>query len=167
MSQVLHEGWLQKKGTGGDLLGRDSWKNRYAFLVLATNADLNQEIEVPLLLIYRNTSVTMPSNIIPLDSAVVMTRGEQLQQQGQNKTVFDIVQARQSKYIPCSDTKQTRRSFTAPGDETKDWVETINSVLIEFEKRRAIHKKNNTTNHASASNTVQQEWPNLDFPESR
>lgn len=163
VTRVLHEGWLEKKGTGSDVLGRDGWKKRYAFLVLATNTDLKQEVEVPLLLIYRNTSVTMPSNIIPLDSAVVITGAEQLQQQVENEVTFDIVQAKQSKFFPCVDDKKKRRCFAAPRDEGKNWVQTINFALIEFEKRRAFHRRSGTKKHIWVSNSIQQ-WPSLVSP---
>mmetsp|Transcript_37532 Transcript_37532/g.82192 ORF Transcript_37532/g.82192 Transcript_37532/m.82192 type:complete len:381 (+) Transcript_37532:192-1334(+) len=163
VTRVLREGWLEKKGTGSDLLGRDCWKKRYAFLVLAKNTDLKQEVEVPLLLIYRNTSVTMPSNIIPLDSAVVITGAEQLQQQPENEVTFDIVQAKQSKFFPYGDDKEKRRCFAAPRDEGKNWVQMINFALIQFEKRRAFHRRNGTKQHTLVSNTIQQ-WPSLVSP---
>ena len=159
VTSLLKEGALYKRGSGGDILGREGWKHRHACLVLAKNQQI-QSIEVPILLIYRNNSATMPSNIIPLDSAVVMaTPGNQsdleIAESSTNMANFDIVQAKKSLFFSDSVTPEPHssastvvasRSFAASKDEADAWVEKINTTLLQFEKRKAqagifVHKK--------------------------
>jgi len=158
---LLKEGALYKRGSGGDILGREGWKHRHACLVLAKNEEISQSIDVPILLIYRNNSATMPSNIIPLDSAVIMaTPGNQsddveITESSTNMANFDIVQAKKSLFFSDSVTPEiyrststvvASRSFAASKDEADAWVEKINTTLLQFEKRKAqagifVHKK--------------------------
>lgn len=147
---VLKQGWLYKRGTGSDMLGREGWKHRYAYLVLATNQQTSHNIEVPIILIYRNDSATMPSNIIPLDSAVVMampngqadTEINEASLPAKQRALFHIIQAKRSRFFADDDVTQTSavaasRSFAASKEEAGKWVEKINTHLIHFEKRKA------------------------------
>ena len=99
----------------------------------------------------------MPSNIIPLDSAVVMATQSDVEiaESSTNMANFDIVQAKKSLFFPDSDTPESHksnstvvasRSFAASKDEADAWVEKINTTLLQFEKRKAqagifVHKK--------------------------
>ena len=154
---LLKEGALYKRGSGGDILGREGWKHRHACLVLAKNEEISKSIDVPILLIYRNNSATMPSNIIPLDSAVVMATQSDVEitESSTNMANFDIVQAKKSLFFSDSDTPEiyrststvvASRSFAASKDEADAWVDKINTTLLQFEKRKAqagifVHKK--------------------------
>lgn len=138
---VLKQGWLYKRGTGSDMLGREGWKHRYAYLVLATNQQASHTTEVPILLIYRNDSATMPSNTIPLDSAVVMAMPNGHTDIETNETSlvakqrFDIIQAKKSVFDDA--VAAASRSFAANKEEADAWVNKINTTLIQFEKRKA------------------------------
>lgn len=147
---VLKQGWLYKRGTGSDVLGREGWKHRHAYLVLATNQQTSHTIEVPILLIYRNDCTTMPSNIIPLDSAVVMatpnghadTEINEASSSAKQRALFHIIQAKRSRFFADDDVTQTSavaasRSFAANKEEADAWVDKINTTLIQFEKRKA------------------------------
>ena len=151
---VLKQGWLYKRGTGSDMLGREGWKHRYACLVLATNQQTSHNIEVPILLIYRNDSATMPSNIIPLDSAVVMalpnghTDAEinMASLPAKQLALFHVIQAKRSRFFSDDDVTQTSavaasRSFAANKEEANAWCLAINTQLIQFEKRKAQEAK--------------------------
>lgn len=139
---ILREGWLHKKGSGGDLLGRQDWKKRYAYLTLVSNSR-HPETEFPVFLVYRNDATSTPSTIIPLDSAVVLTTGELIEMNSDTEShrenvTFEIVQAKASKLTGATEGKKNvaRRSFAAPKEETNAWAEAINLALIQFEKRR-------------------------------
>jgi hypothetical protein len=144
---VLKQGWLYKRGTGGDVLGREGWKRRYAFLALATNRQTRHAIEVPVLLIFRNDSSTMPSNLIPLDSAVVMAMPssrypDDAETKGTSpKQCFDVIQAKKSRFfsddVALTSAIVASRSFAASKDEANAWVDKINTALLQFEKRKA------------------------------
>mmetsp|Transcript_16056 Transcript_16056/g.46098 ORF Transcript_16056/g.46098 Transcript_16056/m.46098 type:complete len:370 (-) Transcript_16056:130-1239(-) len=175
---VMKEGWIYKRGTGGDILGRDGWKRRYAFLVLARNQQISQAIEVPVLLIYRNNSATMPSNIIPLDAAVVMaTPGKQAQVEIEigSSTSFDVLQVKKSRFFSDDVTSETNRStstvvasrsFAANKDEADAWVDKINTTLLQFEKRKAgiisVHKKQLADDTKLTQIVAENHW--LDIP---
>ena len=129
------------------MLGRVGLKHRYAYLVLATNQQTTHNIEVPVLLIYRNDSATMPSNIIPLDSAVVMAMPNEhadaeTNESSPTKQRFDIIQAKKSRFFFSDDVTQTSavaasRSFAATRDEANAWIDKINTTLLQYEKRKA------------------------------
>ena len=128
------------------MLGREGWKHRYACLVLATNQQTSHNIEVPILLIYRNDSATMPSNIIPLDSAVVMAmpngHADTEINMDERETLFHVIQAKRSRFFSDDDVTQTSavaasRSFAGSKEIASAWVDKINTALIAFEKRKA------------------------------
>ena len=158
---VLKQGWVYKRGTGGDMLGRVGLKHRYAYLVLATNQQTTHNIEVPVLLIYRNDSATMPSNIIPLDSAVVMAMPNEhadaeTNESSPTKQRFDIIQAKKSRFFFSDDVTQTSavaasRSFAATRDEANAWIDKINTTLLQYEKRKA--QSGTLTNKQSVDET--------------
>ena len=171
---VLKQGWLYKKGTGSDMLGREGFKHRYAYLVLAKNQQSSHattSIETPILLIFRNDSATMPSTILPLDSAVVMATPEGHAETEINLTslpanersLFHIIQAKRSQFFVDDDVIRTSavaasRSFAANKEEANAWCLAINTQLIQFEKRKAQEAKTTCQRNQLSQIVTENHW---------
>lgn len=80
---TIVQGWLHKKGTGGDFWGGRWWKPRWVTLALASANSANNNsisssggggglVPIPILLTHRAPGVPYPVTIIPLNDATVV-----------------------------------------------------------------------------------------------
>jgi hypothetical protein len=146
-TEVIMEGWLNKKASGVGFFGRRSWASRWAKLVIGVapkeNTDgspVNQrpvsptnnkssDAVVPMLLFYWFESSPNPSSFMVLDESVVVpverpTVRNDGAEEG-NKHCFDIV------HLPA---KRVTRSFSALDIESRDkWVKCLTTVMSEFQ----------------------------------
>jgi len=152
IAETIVQGWLYKKGTGGDFSGRRWWKPRWVTLALAESSDTI--VPTPILLSHRAPGVPYPANIIELtESTVIMAierthrdttttsggKGGEKQQNHQpeewNRHCLQIVhtQHQDNETTP----KTITRIFTAPTVERNEWVFAMNNALLSYEKRLA------------------------------
>jgi len=152
IAETIVQGWLYKKGTGGDFSGRRWWKPRWVTLALAESSDTI--IPTPILLSHRAPGVPYPANIIELtESTVIMaierTHGDTIttsrgkggekqpnhQPEEWNRHCLQIVhtQHQDNETTP----RTTTRIFTAPTIERNEWVFAMNNALLSYEKRLA------------------------------
>jgi len=154
ITETIVQGWLYKKGTGGDFSGRRWWKPRWVTLALAENPDT--VVPVVILLSHRAPGVPYPANIIELtESTVIMatehkygesipvtkiapTEGEKLHsdtpsEEEWNRYCFQIVDAKHQDNETTP--KTTTRIFTAPVVERNEWVFAMNNALLSYTKR--------------------------------
>mmetsp|Transcript_20656 Transcript_20656/g.44838 ORF Transcript_20656/g.44838 Transcript_20656/m.44838 type:complete len:366 (-) Transcript_20656:287-1384(-) len=152
ITETIVQGWLYKKGTGGDFSGRRWWKPRWVTLALAESSDTI--VPTPILLSHRAPGVPYLANIIELtESTVIMAierthrdttttsggKGGEKQQNHQpeewNRHCLQIVhtQHQDNETTP----KTITRIFTAPTVERNEWVFAMNNALLSYEKRLA------------------------------
>lgn len=166
ITETIVQGWLYKKGTGGDWAGSRGWKPRWVTLALAKNPD--SIVPMPILLSHRAPGVPYPANIIELtESTVIMATERKLGETGPgtkidstegekqkvvtpaeeewNKHCFQIVHTQHKDTIPTP--KTTTRIFTAPLLERNEWVFAMNSALIAYVKHLGRTRKNEAARH--------------------
>ena len=151
-TQILVEGWLHKKGTGHDWLGSRAWKARWGRLCMAKLA--NQDIEVPLLLMYWYPSSQTASTAIVLDQTVVVAV-DHTDPKAWNAHRFEIRHAygndddkahRQQQHV-------TRTFCAAKRQERDAWVYAMAQALLNHAKSQAIHKRAVNSSSSSSSGT--------------
>eukprot|EP00584_Thalassiosira_punctigera_P001254 CAMPEP_0172526774 /NCGR_PEP_ID=MMETSP1067-20121228/1613_1 /TAXON_ID=265564 ORGANISM="Thalassiosira punctigera, Strain Tpunct2005C2" /NCGR_SAMPLE_ID=MMETSP1067 /ASSEMBLY_ACC=CAM_ASM_000444 /LENGTH=346 /DNA_ID=CAMNT_0013310353 /DNA_START=44 /DNA_END=1084 /DNA_ORIENTATION=- len=145
ITETIVQGWLYKKGTGGDWVGRRWWKPRWVTLALAENQ--HTIVPAPILLSHRAPGVPYPVNIIELtESTVIMAveHGETTKKGAKhqphtppkdewNRHCFRIVHAQHQDNE--STPKTTTRIFTAPVEERNEWVFATNNTLLGYVRR--------------------------------
>lgn len=147
--ETIVQGWLYKKGTGGDWAGRRWWKPRWVTLALAE--DPSTVVPKPILISHRAPGVPYPASAIELtESTVIMAiermRGETSsdgKEQARhshaptkaewNRHCLQIVhtQHQDNKTTP----QTTTRIFTAPAEDRNEWSFAINKAILAYEKR--------------------------------
>mmetsp|Transcript_15391 Transcript_15391/g.32563 ORF Transcript_15391/g.32563 Transcript_15391/m.32563 type:complete len:561 (+) Transcript_15391:412-2094(+) len=160
ITETIVQGWLYKKGTGGDWAGRRWWKPRWVTLALANNP--SSIVPTPILLSHRAPGVPYPVSIVELtDSTVIMaidrtsndtsasSSGSNSKEANErpgtptkeewNRHCFQIVHTKQqhqeTKKNQGTSSKHTTRIFTAPLVERNEWVFAMNNALLSYEKR--------------------------------
>jgi len=145
ITETIVQGWLYKKGTGGDFSGRRWWKPRWVTLALAEKS--NVITPLPILLSHRAPGVPYPASIMELtESTVIMaiertleTNPEEKQRpdtptkEDWNRHCFQIVHTHHQNNETTP--KTTTRIFTAPAEDRNEWVFTMNNALMSYEKR--------------------------------
>ncbi|KAL3803777.1 hypothetical protein ACHAW5_004628 [Stephanodiscus triporus] len=145
--ETIVQGWLYKKGTGGDFSGRRWWKPRWVTLALAETS--NTITSTPILICHRAPGVPCPASVIELTQSTVIMATERAndernkhgscspyedpEREEWNRHCFQVVHThhRDDESTP----KTTRRIFTAPIQDRNQWVFAMNSALLEFERR--------------------------------
>lgn len=151
IKETIVQGWLYKKGTGGDFSGRRWWKPRWITLALAETP--NTSTPTPILISHRAPGVPYPASIIELTASTVImaierTNGdvsnskirpsthtglESPSKEEWNRHCFQIVHThhQDNETTP----KTTTRIFTAPMEDRNEWVFAMNNALLGHEKR--------------------------------
>jgi len=124
-NKVLVEGWLFKKGSGGDWLGDTKYKPRWARLVLVSLPD--DVVDVPVLHMYWYETSTSPSTSIILRDVVVKPIDKDISN-WKNAHCFDIIRSK------CQ--VSSSRTFAASADERNEWVYALNLALAEYSRKR-------------------------------
>ena len=155
--ETIAQGWLHKKGSGGDWAKQRWWKPRWMTLALATKADgkADGSDAVLILLSHRAPGVPYPVGILELTkSTVVMASEKRLKTEPDacgdawNRHCFSVVQAG-------SESSQTR-VFTAPLEDRNEWVFALNQALINQGKRQEARARpsRHRMNFASTRNVM-------------
>merc|ERR1719223_1969184 len=142
ITETIVQGWLYKKGTGGDWAGRRWWKPRWVTLVLAETPDTM--IPAPCLISHRAPGVPYPASVTEMTATTVIMAIERTHSNNKinakegpneewNRHCFQILhtQHRDNETTP----KTTTRMFTAPVTERNEWVFAMNNALMGYEKR--------------------------------
>mmetsp|Transcript_9293 Transcript_9293/g.12009 ORF Transcript_9293/g.12009 Transcript_9293/m.12009 type:complete len:350 (-) Transcript_9293:739-1788(-) len=124
-NKVLVEGWLLKKGSGGDWLGDTKYKPRWARLVLVSLPD--DVVDVPVLHMYWYETSTSPSTSIILRDVDVKAIDKDIEK-WKNVHCFGIIRSK------CQ--VSSSRTFAASADERNEWVYAINLALAEYSRKR-------------------------------
>jgi len=162
-SEVLHEGWLYKKGSGNDWLSSTSWKSRYGKLVLA---DIEGYlIDVPILMFHRSPYLAATS-AINLDSTMVLpieTREhyEEEDLPSEESFLFEIIHIRGEQtnhYRRIQEQQQqhneriaSRKFSTAARIERDGWMNAFENATRDFEKRRVDDRMKRAMRKAQAT----------------
>jgi len=178
-TQILVEGWLHKKGTGRDWLGSRAWKARWGRLCMAKLA--NQDIEVPLLLMYWYPSSSRASTVILLDQTVVVAVDYAADPKAWNAHRFEIRHAYSNQDNhndddddyddAASNIQHVTRTFCAAQRQERDaWVYAMAQALLSHAKSQAIHKRAvNCSSHRigivrSITNNTTTKWMPKNIP---
>lgn len=149
ITEAIVQGWLYKKGTGGDWAGRRWWKPRWVTLALAQTP--NSIVPAPCLISHRAPGVPYPASVTELTATTVIMAIERTHSNNKinakkgdkrrpktpnkewNRHCFQIVHThhRDNETTP----KTTTRIFTAPVVERNEWVFAMNNALMGYEKR--------------------------------
>lgn len=136
IKSVVMESWIEKKGSGLDLFGNTSWKNRWCQLVLASIP--GYDVDVPILLVSWHYSMPLPSTIIVLDMKLAIAKHSD----DTSRFCFDVVAEDRSFSTSTTTTSiNMARTFALSSlEECHGWISKINSATKEFQKSRKMHR---------------------------
>jgi len=138
VTEAIVQGWLYKKGTGGDWAGRRWWKPRWVTLALAENASTDGP--TPMLFSHRAPGVPYPASVVELTESTVIMAVERaakgVEADGAaapaaewNRHCFQVVPTGRRHGAGT-------RLFAAPAAERNDWAFAINRALLGHARRR-------------------------------